>query len=297
MNRAGTCAIAVMAKAPRPNHVKTRLVPPLSPLQAASLSAAFLHDITGNIREAGCALPIAGHVAYAPQGCEAMFDGMLAPDTRLVLADGAMPVPAGILGFGRCLYHAAATLLAQGYGAVCLVNADSPTLPTAFLREAAAALARPGDRMVLGLAEDGGYYLIGLKAAHAVVFRDIAWSTDAVSRQTLLQAARIGLDAVTLPAWYDVDDAAALARMLDDLAAPPPAVGPVPYAAPATRRWVATDGAGLSDPPPLVGLDGEANQGWEEASRQQPVASTPPPHLGPPRLAPLRAASPCRERE
>ena len=105
-----------------------------------------------------------------------------------MLADGSVPCPAGIEGFGCALFHAAASLLAQGYGCVCLVNSDSPTLPTAFLRDAAAILAQPGDRMVLGLAEDGGYYLIGLKAPHAALFQDIAWSTDEVSARTLMQA-------------------------------------------------------------------------------------------------------------
>lgn len=231
--------MAVMAKAPRPNHVKTRLVPPLQAPEAAALSAAFLRDITENIREVGRTLPVSAYVAYAPQGCEALFDGMLAPDTGLVLADGAIQTPAGIEGFGRCLYHAAAALLAQGHAAVCLVNSDSPTLPTAYLREAAALLAAPGDRMVLGLAEDGGYYLIGLKAPHRAVFQDIAWSSDEVSRRTLLQAARIGLKTITLPAWFDVDDGASLTRLFDELAAPPPVSGSCPYAAPATRAWAA----------------------------------------------------------
>lgn len=241
MNRAGTCAMAVMAKAPRANHAKTRLVPPLTPLQAAALSAAFLRDITENIREAGRAVPLAGYVAYAPRGCEALFDGMLAFGTDLVLADGAIATPPGVDGFGRSLFHAASSLLAKGYGAVCLVNSDSPTLPSAYLRHAAEALARPGDRMVLGVSEDGGYYLIGLKAPHAALFRDIAWSTDAVSTTTLARAATLGLEVAALPLWFDVDDAASLARLVDDLSTPV-GTGPVPYPAPATRAWLAEAG-------------------------------------------------------
>ena len=104
------------------------------------------------------------------------------------------------------------------------------------------ALARPGDRMVLGGAEDGGYYLIGLKAPHAALFRDIAWSTDQVAAQTLAQAATLGLEVVTLPPWFDVDDAASLTRLVDDLATRATASGPTPYAAPATRAWLAQVG-------------------------------------------------------
>jgi rSAM/selenodomain-associated transferase 1 len=237
MRRAEQCAIAVMAKAPRPNHVKTRLVPPLTPQEAASLNACFLRDVTENIRAAGKAVPIAGVVAYAPQGAEALFDGMLAPGTELVLADGSIDVPAGVEGFGRSLLHAAQSLLAAGYGAACLLNSDSPTLPTAFLREAAEILARPGDRMVLGVADDGGYYMIGLKTPHAALFQDVTWSTDQVSAQTLSQAATLGLEVVLLPSWFDVDDAVSLTRLVNDLTAEH-GDRSAPYPAPATRAWI-----------------------------------------------------------
>ncbi len=237
MSHGGKCAIAVMAKAPRPKHVKTRLVPPLTPHEAASLNACFLRDITENIREAARAAPIAGFVAYAPSGCETLFDGMLAPGTELVLADGSIAVPPGVDGFGRSLLHAARSLLAHGYGAACLVNSDSPTLPTMFLQQAAEVLARPGDRMVLGGADDGGYYMIGLKAAHAALFRDITWSTDQVAAQTLARAAALGLEVVTLPTWFDVDDPASLSRLVNDLTTPG-VNGTVQYAAPATRAWL-----------------------------------------------------------
>jgi uncharacterized protein len=237
MGHGEKCAIAVMAKAPRANHVKTRLVPPLTAHQAASLTASFLRDATENIREAARTVPIAGFVAYAPAGSESLFDGMLAPDTGLVLADGSIGMPAGIQGIGRALFHAMTSLLAQGYAAACLLNSDSPTLPTAFLCQAADILARPGDRMVVGVAEDGGYYLIGLKAPHAALFQDVSWSTDQVSAQTLVRAAAIGLDVITLPLWFDVDDAASLNRLIGDLTTPPQD-GPTPYAAPATRDWL-----------------------------------------------------------
>jgi hypothetical protein len=257
MRRGEQCAIAVMAKAPRPNHVKTRLVPPLTPHEAASLNACFLRDVTENIREAGRAVPIAGFVAYAPEGGEALFHGMLAPGTDLVLADGFIDVPPGVDGFGRSLLHAAQSLLAAGYGAVCLLNSDSPTLPTAVLREAAEVLARPGDRMVLGGADDGGYYLIGLKAPHAALFRDVTWSTDQVSAQTLAQAATLGLEVVLLPSWFDVDDAASLTRLVDDLTTEQ-GDGPAPYAAPATRAWL--EQVGIRER--LVGMAGQRMEGF-----------------------------------
>ena len=95
-----------------------------------------------------------------------------------MLADGSPPMPHDVQGFGRCLLHAAQAMFATGLGAVCLVNSDSPTLPTAVLIRAARALLAPGERVVLGPAEDGGYYLLGMQQPHAQLFADIAWSTD-----------------------------------------------------------------------------------------------------------------------
>jgi rSAM/selenodomain-associated transferase 1 len=212
-----SCAIAVMAKAPRAGRCKTRLVPPLSPDQAAFLSRAFLRDITENLALAAASTAIAPYVAYAPSGEQHLFAGCLAPGTRLVLADGAGAMPDGVTGFGTCLLHAIRSLLAAGHDSACVLNADSPTLPTAILRDAAAALAAPGDRIVMAPAEDGGYTLLGMKAAHARVFADIAWSTQEVAAQTRARAREAGLDLVELPVWYDVDDHASLLRLRADL--------------------------------------------------------------------------------
>jgi rSAM/selenodomain-associated transferase 1 len=237
------CAIGIMAKAPRPGLSKTRLCPPLRPVEAAGLSAAFLRDISENILLAGCAAPIAGYVAYAPAGQEALFKGHLAAGTRLLLADGTPLMPPDVQGFGRCLLHAILAMLARGHGAAVVLNSDSPTLPTALLVRAAVALAAPDDRVVLGPAEDGGYYLLGMKAAHAHLFSDVAWSTDSVAETTRARAATLGLEVVELPAWYDVDDHAALNRLLDETAMPMPGNGLVPYAAPYTAAALA--GMGL----------------------------------------------------
>ena len=208
------CAIGVMAKAPRAGFSKTRLCPPLRPEQAAALSSAFLRDVTENIARAARQASIAGYVAYAPAGQEALFDGYLAAGTGLLLADGSVPVPADVQGFGRCLLHAVMAMLAEGHEAAVVLNADSPTLPTALLVRTAVALATPGNRVVLGPADDGGYYLLGMKAAHAHLFADIAWSTDRVAETTRVRAATLGLEVMTLPVWYDVDDHAALDRLL-----------------------------------------------------------------------------------
>ena len=119
--------------------------------------------------------------------------------------------------FGDCLFHAATTLLDAGHDAVCLLNSDSPTLPTAYLMAAATALAAPGDRIVLGPSTDGGYYLLGLKQPHRRLFEDIDWSTERVAAQTLARARELGLAVHQLPSWYDVDDLTALRLLVGEL--------------------------------------------------------------------------------
>jgi uncharacterized protein len=239
-HRAGVCALAVMAKAPRSGEVKTRLVPPLREDEAAILSASFLKDIAANFLAAGESVAIAGHVAYSPPGSEAVFRDLVLPEIQLL--------PPRRIGLGDSLFHAAEDLLAASYGSACLVNADSPTLPTSLLVEAVEALRKPGDRVVLGPASDGGYYLIGLKQPHRRLFEDIAWSTERVFGQTVERAADIGLEVVTLDRWYDVDDAASLDWLCGEILAGrrPPGCHRAGYAAPATsaylRRLAAAEG-------------------------------------------------------
>lgn len=228
---APSCAIAIMGKAPENGRTKTRLAASIGMAGATSLAAAFLHDTSTNVMLAGRDAAIQGVVAYSPAGSEELIEKLLAPGTSLLLADGAgMDVP-GVHGFGRCLLQTIERLLAAGHAAACVLNADGPTLPTSHLVRAAELLAQPGDRAVLGATRDGGYYLLGLKRAHAALFRDISWSTDAVAAQTRARAAEIGLALAELPPWYDVDDGEAL----DHLTAALHADDDGGYRAPATR--------------------------------------------------------------
>jgi uncharacterized protein len=227
------CAIGVMAKAPRPGFSKTRLCPPLQLDQAAALSAAFLRDITENIALAAREAAITGYIAYAPAGTAALFDRHLASGTGLLLADGSPLMPPAVQGFGRSLLHAVLAMLARGHRSAVVLNSDSPTLPTALLVRTAQALATPGERIVLGPADDGGYYLLGMKAAHAHLFANIAWSTDSVAETTRCRAAELGLEVVELPSWYDVDDHEALNRLVAETSG---------YAAPFTAQALARFG-------------------------------------------------------
>ena len=205
----GTCAVAVMGKASVPGRVKTRLIPQLGAVGAARLNTAFLQDVVGNVIEAGRAAGIVPYIAFGPAGAEAFFREHLPVEVGLL--ECSLP------NFGDCLFAAITRLLERGHEAACVLNADSPTLPTRYLIQAARTLAEPGDRAVLGPSTDGGYYFLGLKHAHRRLFDDIEWSTPRVCAQTLERAAEIGLPVVVLDPWYDVDDAAGLQQLSAEL--------------------------------------------------------------------------------
>ncbi len=208
----GRCALGMMIKAPRAGASKTRLVPPLTHEEAARLSVGFLRDTAANIADA-CADDPGGAIhavaVYTPVGAEGAFDGLLPENFALLAQRGDT--------FGERLFHAAADLLRLGYASCCLIDSDSPTLPLALLTSAVEELGRPGDRLVLGPSDDGGYYLIGLKRAHPRLFEEIAWSTADVLGQTIERAREINLDVGLLPPWYDVDDAPTLRRLCAEL--------------------------------------------------------------------------------
>ena len=229
-----TCALAVMAKAPRAGKVKTRLSPPLTLAQTAALNICFLKDTTENLAAlAGSGeVRAAGLVCYTPVGDEAAFDGILPGDFALIPQRGEV--------FGERLLLAAEDILACGFSSVCLIDSDSPTVPRAAFREAVEELARPGDRVVLGPSEDGGYYLIGLKQAHAAPFDRISWSTSQVAAETRRRCREAGLELVELPRWYDVDDAATLQVLCDELlnGEAPAFASTAGYRAPHTREFL-----------------------------------------------------------
>jgi rSAM/selenodomain-associated transferase 1 len=230
--RAGVCALAVMAKAPRAGRVKTRLAPPLTLEQAAAINVCFLRDTTENILAVSAPGTAAGVISYTPVGDEALFDGLLPAEFALIAQRGD--------GFGERLLATAEDLLSCGFGAVCLIDSDSPTVPAEAFERAVAELQRSGDRIVIGPSQDGGYYLIGLKRAHAAVFANITWSTASVFAETMAAAEAAGIEVVVLPLWYDVDDGETLellkAELLEETT--PPFVSVAGYSARHTRGFL-----------------------------------------------------------
>ena len=214
----GLCALAVMTKAPQAGRVKTRLVPPLTPGEAAELNKCFLRDTIAAISTAcsrrpvgdegktTCSSPIA---VYTPVGAESAYTDVLPADFRLLPQRGDE--------FGERLYFAVEDLFKCGFDSLCLIDSDSPTVPAENFEQAVELLSTSEDRVVLGPSDDGGYYLIGMNKPHRHLFEQIDWSTERVFNQTMQRATEIGIEVKRLPTGYDIDDDASLRRLCSEL--------------------------------------------------------------------------------
>lgn len=198
----GRVALAVMSKVPAAGQVKTRLCPPLAPTEAAALARCFLLDRIEQLEEVP---DVDAMVAFAPPEREEEMRALLPAGVRLVSQEGA--------DLGARLDRVLTDLLAEGYAGAIAIDADSPTLPTAYLRRACALIRDGAVDVVVGPCEDGGYYLIGLRAPAPGLFADMPWSTAMVTGETLARARRLGLRHALLPSWFDVDRGEDLARL------------------------------------------------------------------------------------
>ncbi len=223
-------AVAIVCKTPEPGFSKTRLSPPLAAEDCAALSACFIRDLAATIGSLADDGDVVGVAHYTPHGSEAAL--------RALLPHGFELLPQCDGGFGERLADGARRLLERHDG-VLLVNSDSPTLPRAILRAAVDAV-QARDQVVLSPAHDGGYTLIGLARFHARLFEDVPWSTGTVHATTVARAGEIDLPVADVPGWYDVDDAASLRVLEDELAGHRPAFAAFDGApAAATRAFLA----------------------------------------------------------
>jgi uncharacterized protein len=188
-------ALAVAAKAPQPGKAKTRLHSFLAVEDATQLYRCFLKDTLVLIDSVPATDAI---ISYTPEGAESYFEGIAGSHHRLLPQRG--------VNFGEKLRNVLEDLLGEGYDCVVVMDSDSPTLPTEYLGKAFELLRRPGPRVVLGPAVDGGYYLIGLNGSQPRLFEDITWSTSRVLGETIERAGESHLKVELLPEWYDVDD-------------------------------------------------------------------------------------------
>ena len=207
-------AVVVMARSPEGARApKTRLAGVLPDEQnRRRLYAAFLSDVVASCRTID---EVTVRVAYTEDGGPTGFDTTGVADDQLLPQRGA--------DLGERERGVFEDLFRDGFSPVVIVGSDVPTLPAERVVEALDRLRAPGDRVVLGPASDGGYYLIGLavRTGGATVpdlFTGIRWSTEWARSDTVRAADRCGLSVELLGDWYDVDDAASLTRLRRELA-------------------------------------------------------------------------------
>jgi len=193
-----------MAKEPKVGSTKTRLCPPLSPDEAAKFYEVLLWDtinMISGIKDIDLAI------------------GLTPPEStdyfKRIAPTAAHLIPVTCATIGECLGLVLDKLLKMGYANVIALNSDGPSLPPAYIQKAIESLEQHD--LVLGPAEDGGYYLIGCKQHHANLFTGINWSTNQVLTQTITKADELDLTVSQLPAWYDVDTSRDIQRLREEL--------------------------------------------------------------------------------
>ena len=212
--------LLVVAKQPAPGQTKTRLCPPLSPIQAAELYDCFLRDTLDAMREVPGVQRVIG---FLPRDAQGYFN-QLAPDMELVCQRGA--------SLGERLDNLLTEALASGAERAVVMDSDSPTLPVAYISQAFERLADVD--VVLGPTRDGGYYLIGMKQPQPHLLHQVEMSTPHVLADTLALAKASGLTVSLLPSWYDVDTVVDLAELECELSGASDHCN-----ARAIRRWLA----------------------------------------------------------
>ena len=196
-------ALVIFAKAPIPGEVKTRLCPPLTPDEAATLHGSFVLDMLerSKLAVAKLQLPFHRYLACSPSS-ELVFFKIMEERQNVHLLDQVGE------DLGQRMHRTSIDLFAKGYKQVIIVGTDVPTLPLSVYQEAGTMLGRSD--VVLGPALDGGYYLIGLKQPAEQLFTGVPWSTDQVLAVTQQKAKTLGLSVGLTTAWRDVDTIADL---------------------------------------------------------------------------------------
>ena len=198
--------LCLMLKAPRPGEVKTRLAREVGDVRAAAIYRAIVEH---QVRQVPPGWRIEIHFTPRTEGAE--MRGWLQP-----LREGRMEFfPQAEGDLGSRMQAALTAAFDRGAGCVFFAGGDCPGLDSAVLSECAAQM--DAAELVLVPALDGGYVLIGMKAAHAGVFDGISWSTAQVLEQTRERARRLALKTALLPALEDVDDLPAWERARERL--------------------------------------------------------------------------------
>ena len=191
--------IVIFAKAPVPGNVKTRLIPVIGEVGAAQLAQCMLADTIAHALAAGLSTP---ELCATPHPDDASWAGHL--PARVRLSDQ------GPGDLGQRL-AAAAKRIIDGGERILLIGTDCPELDGKRLGAAAAHLDHYD--AVIYPALDGGYVLLGLALTDPSLFRDIAWSTDAVSATTIARIQALGWSLFVGDTLQDIDEPADLAAV------------------------------------------------------------------------------------
>lgn len=192
--RPGQATICIFVKPPVPGEVKTRLIPALGAVGAASLAGAFFQDVVLSLIGLPWACPVIASTApfSTPVSC---------PYEMWLQGEGDLGVRLERI-LQRALLRSAPTIA---------IGADSPGLPMRFLDDARLKLRRAD--AVLGPSDDGGFYLIGINRCPLGLLREIPWSQSDTFACTLARLKQHGLNTQVLDPWFDVDTPQDLARL------------------------------------------------------------------------------------
>ena len=199
--------LVLFAKVPEFGRAKTRLARDVGEGAARDLAEAFVLDtLSTSARVEGVQVA----VAYSPTTGEDWFRAR---------APGALLVQQPETDFGSRMCRAMDAMFEDGAKRCVMIGMDTPQLEPARIESAFEALKESD--VCLGPSEDGGYYLIGLRAPAPQLFEGVAWSTASVLAETRSRAAESGLSVHQLDSEFDIDEAADLERLTAVLAARP----------------------------------------------------------------------------
>src|SRR6202795_3354983 len=209
--------LVLMAKAPRLGAVKTRLTPSLSPKAVTSFYCCLLDDTLALARSLGDV-----EVAIMCPDSDVNELAQLAGNKASVVAQKGEGLAAGLTSV---FAH-----FAEGHQRrIIAFNSDSPHLPRSVLEDAFETLT--AHDVVVGPTHDGGYYLVGAKAAHPTLFDGDGMGTSSALERLLSRAQALELSVGFAPPFYDVDVADDLTRLGEELRL-------APSRAPRTAAWL-----------------------------------------------------------
>src|SRR6266576_3550042 len=209
--------LVIMAKAPRPGSVKTRLVPGLSPAAVTAFYGCLLHDTLALARSLGDV-----EVAIMCPDTDVNELTQLAGSEVVVVAQKGEGLAAG-------LTSVFAHFVEGHQRRVIAFNSDSPHLPRSVLEEAFETLI--AHDVVVGPTHDGGYYLVGAKASHPTLFAHDGMGTSSALERLLSRARALELSVGFAASFYDIDVGDDLTRLAEELRL-------APAKAPRTAAWL-----------------------------------------------------------